>query len=297
MEVERFYIENREGREKATSTIDLRFFRHAEKESDKSKSDEEIELTETGRKQAVEKSEDKDISQAVAFGSTRKRTQQTAGLVMGGQLDEITGNESLDELKEKLNNELKVGSKIGADKRLDFDIDFSTDFGKKALEAVKNGEYLKFLVEQSDTLAESFKNTATETYSGMAGRVAEIVKKYLTIASRWDKLVQDRDKNYEDTLKRFLGTHQGIGESFLAKVIEQTKSKAERDAFVSALGNQGFNFAEGFDIKIETVDDKTQNIRISFKKEKDGRVIFEYDEIVPREVIESFIITIDTEKE
>ena len=297
METERFNFETKESKEKTTSTIDLQFFRHAEKESDKSKSDEEIELTETGRKQAIEKSEGKDISQAVAFGSTRKRTQQTAGLVMGGQLDEITGNESLDELKEKLNSELKVGSKIGVDKRLDFDIDFTTDFGKKALEAVKNGEYLKFLVEQSDTLAESFKDTATETYSGMAGRVAEIVKKYLAVAPRWDKLAQDKGKHYEDTLKRFLGTHQGIGESFLAKAIEQTKGKAERDAFVSALGNQGFDFAEGFDVKIETIDDKTQYIHISFKKEKDGQVIFEYDEVVPREVIESFITTADIEKE
>ncbi len=297
MSTEKFQPENKEGREQITSTIDLRFFRHAEKESDKNKSDKEIELTETGRKQAVEKSEDKDISQAVAFGSKRKRTQQTAGLVMGGRLDEITGNESIDELKEKLNKELKIGSKIGVDKRLDFDIDFSTGFGKKALEAVKNGEYLKFLVEQSDMLAESYKDTATETYSGMAGRVAEIVKKYFAIAPRWDKLAQDKDKNYKDTLKRFLGTHQGIGESFLAKIIEQTKGKAERDAFVSALGNQGFDFAEGFDVKIETIDDKTQNIHVSFKKEKDGQVIFEYDEIVPEEVIESFIPITETEEE
>lgn len=216
---------------------------------------------------------------------------------MGGQLDEITGDESIDELKEKLNKELKIGSKIGIDKRLDFDIDFSTGFGKKALEAVKNGEYLKFLIEQSDTLAESYKNTATETYSGMAGRVAEIVKKYLAIAPRWDTLAQDNDKNYEDTLKRFLGTHQGIGESFLAKVIEQTKGSAERDAFVSALGNQGFDFAEGFDVKIETTNDETQNIYISFKKERDGKVLFEYDEIVPMEVIEGFIPMTETEKE
>lgn len=295
--MEQFSPETKESRGQITSTIDLRIFRHAEKESDKNKTDKEIELTETGRKQAVEESEDKDISQSIAFGSPRKRTQQTAGLVMGGKLEEITGDENIKELKEKLDKELKVGSKIGIDKRLDFNIDFSTDVGKKVLEAVKNGNYLKFLVEQSDSFAESFKNADTETYSGMAGRVAEIVKKYLAIAPRWDKLAQDESKDYKDTLKRFFGTHQGIGESFLAKIIEQTKGKVERDAFVSVLGNQGFDFAEGFDVKIETVDDKTQNIHILFKKEKEGQIVFEYDEIVPREIIEGFIMTKDEEKE
>lgn len=296
MGIEKLNFENREAMEVITSKIDLRFFRHAEKESDKSKSDEEIELTETGRKQAVEKSIDNDISQSVAFGSPRKRTQQTAGFVMGGSLDEITGNESLEELKEKLNKELRIGSKVGVDKRLDFNGDFSTEFGKKAMEAFKKGEYLKFLTEQSDEIAGSLQDGNGETYSRMAGRIAEIVKKYLSIASRWDKLVQDERKDYEDTLKRFLGTHQGIAESFLAKVIEQTKGKAERDAFVLALNNQGFDFADGFDVEIDTIDGKDQQVRVSFKKEKDGETIFTFDEVVPREIINGLIPSESQEK-
>ncbi len=290
MGIERPDLETKESNEVITSTINLRFFRHAEKESDKNKTDEEIELTETGRNQAIEKSEDDDLSQSVSFGSPRKRAQQTAGFVMGGQLPEITGDENLEELKEKLDKELKVGSKIGIDKRLDSNLDLSTDFGKRALEAFKNGQYLKFLVEESDTLAQSLQDSTEETYGRQAGRVAEIVEKYIKVARRWDELVQEESKGYEDTLKRFLGTHQGVTESFLAKIIEQTKGKVERDTFVSVLGNQGFDFAEGFDVKVETVNDKTQNIHISFKKEKDGQVIFEYDEIVPREIIDGLIL-------
>lgn len=282
---------NLEKKEVVISKIGLRFFRHAEKESVEGKQDEEIELTEVGRRQAVEKSEDSDISQSVAFGSPRKRTQQTSGFVMGGQLDKITGDEGLEELKEKLNKGLRVGSKIGIDKRLDSNDDLSTEFGKRVLESLKNSEYLKFLTEQSDQLAKFLQDVNGETYSRMAGRVAEIVKKYLSIAPRWNKLTQDERKNYEDTLKRFFGTHQGIAESFLAKVIERTKGKVERDAFVSALNNQGFDFGEGFDVKIETVGDKDQSIHISFKKEKDGKVLFEYNETVPTEIIESLIPT------
>jgi len=96
-------FEHKENIEKITSKIDLRFFRHGEKEPSVSgKPDEEIQLTEKGRGQAIKKTEDEDISQSLAFGSSRKRAQQTAGLVMAGKLDEITGNESLDELKQKI---------------------------------------------------------------------------------------------------------------------------------------------------------------------------------------------------
>ena len=281
---------NLETAERITSKIDLRFFRHAEKESDKSKSDEEIELTETGRNQAIEKSEDTDMYQSVAFGSPRKRTQQTAGFVMGGQLEEITGNESLVELREKLSKDLQIGSKIGADKRLDFNLDPSTKFGNKLMEAFKRGEYLKFLIEQSDELAESLQDIDGETYDRAASRIAEIIKKYLTIAKRWDELVQDEKKDYEDTLKRFMGTHQGVAESFLAKIIEKTKGKSERDLFVSILNNQGFDYAEGFGVKIETIDGNDQQVRISFKKEKDGEVVFAYNEIVSKEILDSLIL-------
>lgn len=247
-------------------------------------------MTEKGKQQAAAKSEDKDISQSVAFGSSRRRTQQTAGLVMGGSLDEITGDETLEELKRKLDKELKIGSKIAVDHRLDFSVNFSTDFGKRELEAFNKKQLLKFLVEESDSLASELEDVRADTYSVFASRVAEIVKKYLSIAGRWDKLVQDESKNYKDTLRRLFGTHQGVAESFLAKIIEQTRGKSERDVFVSALGNQGFDFAEGFRIQIDTIDGQGQKLRISFKKEKEGEKVYEYDEIVPREVIDNLVL-------
>ena len=209
---------------------------------------------------------------------------------MSGQLEEITGDETIEELKEKLNQELKVGSKVGIDKRLDFSIDLSTVFGKKALEAVKNGKWLKFLVEESDMVADESNDNEIETYSDYASRVAEIVKKYLAVAGRWDKLARDESKNYQDTLKRLFGTHQGVAESFLAKVIEKTKGESERNTFVSALQNQGFDFIEGFKIEIDTINGEEQIIRISFKKEKDGKILYEYDETVPCEVIYNLIL-------
>lgn len=287
---ERFRPEIKERAERVTSQIELHFVRHGEKENDKTKPDEMIELTETGRSQAVAKSKDDDITQSVSFGSPRVRTQQTAGLMMSGGLDGITGEESLEELKAKLNKGLAVGSKMAVEKRLNFNLDLSKEYVKQAMEASAKNEWLKFLVEQSDDLVISLNDAESDSYSRIAGRVAEIVKKYLDIAPRFDKLAQDEKKTVEDTLKRFLGTHQGIGESFLAKVIEKTKGVSMRDAFVSALGNQGFGYAEGFDVQIETVDGKKQTLRISFKKEKDGQTLFEFNELVPKELIEQMIL-------
>ena len=275
-----------------TSKIELIFMRHDEKPKANTESDEEVRLTPAGRMHAKEKSEQDDIGQSMAFGSPRKRTLETSGLVMSGKLEEITGTESLEELKEKLDKDLllKSGSKIRVDDRLNFEADFTSNYGKKALEAAKSGNYLKFLVEDSDRLAKEDDNNKSSTYTTQAQAIASIIKKYIDIAPRFDKLAQDKDKKYGDTMKRFFGSHQGVIESFLAKLIEKTKGIEERDKFVKILNNQGFDYAEGFDIDIKNKELGEPTVHISYKKEKDGEIIFEFDEDLPKEIIDSLIL-------
>ncbi len=289
---EKLDFENKEKVKDYTSKIELVFMRHEEKENDKTKSDEEVRLIPAGKIHAKEKAEMDDISQSMAFGSPRKRTQETAGLVMSGKLEEITGTETLEELKEKLDKDLplKSGSKIRADDRLNFEVDSASAYGKKALEAAKSGNYLKFLVEDSDRLAEEDSNNKSSTYATQAQAIASIIQKYYTIAPRFNELVQDKNKNYEDTMKRFLGSHQGVLESFLAKLIEKTKGIEERDKFVKILNNQGFDYAEGFDIDIKNKELGEPTVHISYKKEKDGEIIFEFDEDLPKEIIDRLIL-------
>ncbi|MEK7463091.1 MAG: hypothetical protein AAB621_01865 [Patescibacteria group bacterium] len=184
---------------------------------------------------------------------------------MAGQLDEIIGNENLDELRQKLNEGLKKGgSKISIDNRLNYNVDLSTEFGKKYLEAFKNGVFLKFIVEQSDSLAKSLNEIETDNYSRMAGQIAEVIKKYISIASHWNELVKDESKQYKDTLKRFMGTHQGVAECFLLKVVEKTKGENERNVLITVLNNVGFDFTEGFDVDIENTSEGKQKIMIIF---------------------------------
>ena len=279
--------EQKEAKEKFSSQIRLRFFRHSEKEAKKEgQTDEEIRLTPGGRKLSAQKADIEDIGQAVAFGSPRKRAQETAGLVMAGKLDEITGEESLEELKAIVDNDLKVGSKIATDKRLDFILDAKSEYGKKAHEAFGQKRMLKFLVEESDQLAKELGVEDQTTYSGSASAIAQIIEKYIKIAPRWDELVKDEKKGYDKNLERFFGSHLSVPDSFLAKLIEKTKGIEERNKFVQALDNHGSDYAEGFGVNIINIKNKKPIINIDYKKEKEGQNVYEFNEEIPVEMIE-----------
>jgi len=275
-------------KQKRQSRIVLHFLRHGAKEqAQEGQSDETVQLTPEGRRQAADKSTLEDISQAVAFGSPRERALQTATLAMAGKQDEITGEETLPELKVKLDKDLTLGSKMGVDERLNLTPNKESEFGKRTSRAAKEGGLLKLVVEESDRWVKVPGNEGNPSYSKRAGQIAGIIEKYITISPRWDQLVQ-QTPNYKGTLERFMGTHQSVGESFLAKFIELTKGIEERGRFVEALNDSGFDFTEGFDVEI-TSTDKEPEIRVVYKKEHDGKTIYELNEIIPSDTLEEII--------
>ncbi len=290
-----------EDNEKVKSRIVLHFLRHGEKgKAKEGQPNRTVPLTPQGKAQAVEKGQqlenrDPAMYQSVAFGSSRERSQHTASLTMAGKFikysrleeDRITGEETLEELRQKIDEGKKIGSQIGIDPRLDFTHDKETEFGKMTDQATKDGALLKLIVEESDEWARKSGNKDNICYSRQAGQVAQIIQKYAGISTRWNQLVEKRD--YDDTLYRFMGTHHPVGESFLAKVIELTKGIEERDRFVAALNNQGFDFTEGFDVEITQTGDSTPEVRVIFKKERDGKTIYELNEIVPSDTLEEVI--------
>lgn len=276
---------NPEMHEYIQSKIDLYFMRHGDKEKDPTKSDYDIRLTEKGRSQAQDKSHAENLDQSVAFGSPRKRTQETAGIAMAGSTELIEGTESLEELKEKLDANLAVGSKIGEDKNLDFILNEDSEYGKEIMKPFIEGRLLKWVVEESDKIAEEMHDTEQYSYSRSAKGVAKVILKYLNIAPRWQQLTQDTEK-YTNTLERYLGTHQGVQESFLAKVIEKMKGVDERNKFVAILNNQGFDFTEGFKAEIQNHSGAEPTIHISYNKEKDGQKVFEFNEDISKSMLE-----------
>lgn len=281
-------VQNPEER-KYNSKIELHFFRHGESESAVKGNDVERELTQEGKEQAVKRAnEDTKLYQSLAFGSPRKRSQQTAGFVMAGKNKVITGDESLDELKGKLESDLKIGRKISTEEKLDYSEDFSSAYHKQALEHIKNGDILKFLAKKSDKLAKELDDEKSVTYSRSARQIAEIIKKYLSISPRWNELVSDKTKSYSDTLERFMGTHQTVPESFLAKVIEKTKGVEERDKFIEILGNKGFDYTEGFDLEILNTSIGPV-IHIYYKRVRDKEESYIFDQEVNTELIDEII--------
>ena len=71
-------------------------------------------------------------------------------------------------------------------------------------------------------------------------------------------------------------------ESFLAKLIEKTKGIKERDRFVQALNNQGFDYAEGFDVEIRNKESGEPIIHISYKKKRTGKQFLNLTKICRR---------------
>jgi hypothetical protein len=275
------------------SVIELRFFRHSIKETDATKSDNEIELTEEGRVLAKDRSEeDTNVSQSIAFGSPRKRTQETALFVMTGKEENITGDESFDELKDKVEKDVSVGSKIGVDANLDFKEDKDSEYHKELMRSFSEGRYLKYLIEDSDKRAEELGDTVSATYTRQAQQIAQIVKKYEKISPRWSELVTKNPEKYTKLLERFMGTHQGVAESFLAKVMEIYTADTElRDKFVASLNNKGFNFVEGLKLYIADKNSTNPEIFIEYKHNdpNDPSKNFEFSNRINSQIIDEII--------
>lgn len=287
-----------ESREKYTSKILLRFFRHGEKEKKSNKTilDADIDLTSNGKKESIDASETMNINQAVAFGSPRIRTQMTAALVMAGNSEAISGDETLKDLQKRLGNKIRV------DTRLDFKVELDGEYGKELYKEYRAGRYLKFLVERSDLLAKQYDDKNSATYSRNASRIAEIIYENIIVAEKWDRIVSKRPKKYTDTLEKFFSSHEGVLESFLAKIIELTQGVEQRDAFVKINNNHAFAFLEEFKVIsiLNKGHEKDPILKILYKekriKNEDGaEIAFKFNEEIPISVIKSIIKPVKNE--
>ncbi len=235
----------------ARTKVVLEFMRHGKKEGDKTKLDEELLLTEEGREQAHDKGMElsPQIEVSVAWGSPKKRTQETA-LHVALANEGIDPKASLEEMEEEIAKELKVGKKIIEDGRLNFNL--SGPEGKEMLAAFKEGKYLPFLIENSDQRAIETGDKVSSTYIRYAGNIAEIIGRYVKIGNNFNRIASKTDKyeKFGNQLERYLASHQGVVEGFVAKVLEKTAGAEKRDEFIKSVGG-GFQETQGIHIEIE----------------------------------------------
>ncbi len=253
-----------EGERQVETKIILEFMRHGKKEADKSKRNEDLMLTEEGRMQAVEKGKKLKPQPEVslAWGSPRKRSQETAAHIMLVN-ETIDPNASLEEMEEAIAREVKIGEKIIEDERLNFNIEGPA--GKEAQAAFERGEYVPFLVKESDKRAIELGDKVSSTYTTQAGNIAEILERYTKIGNNFNRIASKTDKyeKFGNQLERYLGTHQGVAECFVAKVLEKTQGIEKRDEFVKLVGG-GFGGSEGIHVEIINSGNE-QKIKIDYE--------------------------------
>jgi broad specificity phosphatase PhoE len=232
-----------------TKTI-LEFMRHAQPESSEGKTDERRRLTSAGRAQSNKKGEELDpqTRASLAWSSPRDRAKETAYRVMLANED-IDPNASLEEIEEAISKEVKFGKKMIIDERLDYND--AGELGNKLWEADDKGEFYSWLLDESDKEALKYPGNKTITYTRAAGNIAEIIKRYTKFGNNFNKAASRTDeyKKFNNQIERYLGTHQGIVELFIAKLLEKIKGIEKRDEFIKALG-EGFDFTSGPRIEI-----------------------------------------------
>ena len=281
------FSKQHESQERQPPTLVLSFLRHAEREIDENKDDVDIGLTEEGKRQAFGVGESDQLERRVAFSSPRKRAQETAGFVMLAKKIGIDAErtESLEEIQKLL----KPAS-LRIDERLDFAVDVNSEFNRTMLDEYKQGRYLEFLVKDSDDLAEKLGDNTTLTYKRSAAQIAEVIKDHIAIVPRWDQMVRHSNKPDAHVLERILVSHGGILESFLARIIEETKGVEVRNAFLKSLDNNGFGYTDGFTVEV-SIDNDTKNpvVRINYKAVKEVGPQFEFQESVDGALLEKII--------
>lgn len=277
-----FSEQNLEKEKTIETRVVLEFFRHGKRDKDDTKSDVEIRLNQEGRQMSKDKGRElkPQAEVSLALGSQLQRAQETSLRVM---LPEIDSDASLEEINEIIRQEQKVGKKLIVDSRLGYNLSGSS--GKESTKAFEEKRYLSHMIEQSDQLAIEMKDGISSTYIRHAGDIAEIIYRYLKIGNNFNRIVVKQKNKYDklgNQLERYLGTHSGITEMFLAKIIERIMGMRDRDEFIRSL-NGGFKETEG--MRVEIINDGNEQ-KINTQYQINGNI---ENLIIDKQILESII--------
>ncbi|MFA5954481.1 MAG: hypothetical protein WC817_03045 [Patescibacteria group bacterium] len=243
------------------ASIRLEFFRHDDKESEAG--DPSVRLSQRGRVHATEAGLTKNAHAevALAYGSLKDRTAETALRHALARREEIQPTHSLEDIQRIVDQELNVGKKgkklikNRVLPQLNLNNRGTAQYRQQWLQHYKESkDALRFVYHDSDRLAQELNDKKSTSYSRAAGNVAELIQKYIGILPRWQEIVKqnpDKYKRFRDELQRFFCSHHAVLEPFLMKVIERTEGEEGVEKFIESLPNKnGFGLSEGYSVTI-----------------------------------------------
>ena len=270
-----------EKNEENRPSIRLEIFRHDEKAAATTSgprlNDREVRLTPAGRVHATQIGKERNPHPEVglAYGSPYERSVETAarGLLAN---EDIKPEDSLEDIKAKIANHMEYGQKCIVDNRLNSIWDgegVSKRFHDEGYDHfLSKKDALKWIYNDSDRVVLEEKDRVATSYSRAAGNIAELVKKYMTVLPRWEKITredairpEEQRKNYSDfqnELQRFMGTHAAAVETFLIKSIEKKEGnegimKFFQEREDNKISNNNFKPNEGYSVKIYAENNQT----------------------------------------
>ena len=196
----------------------------------------------------------------LVYGSPRQRAQETALRQLLANEAVVTDESTLEELKESVKKALPFGNKLVISDQLDYmaknpDPAFTEAYNSN----YQKGQLLSFMLNESDNLVKEKMDANDYSYSRIAGNIASIVKRYTGIMPTWERIYDKKQFGDANEMQRFVGTHQGIPEIFLIKVIEKTEGKKAAEEFIEQLPDKnGGGFSEGISATIRMEQSKPE---------------------------------------
>ena len=184
----------------------------------------------------------KAVDQTSIVASPKIRTQQTAKAV-------VKGMGSTRERGARISNNLSFLTKEESkdDKGLE------SILAKEGEDALRNKEYVWYLVENSDQRALETLDISGENFTQKAGNVARQILHYVKKFNLFDKIITtNKDGKRSPIIPRIMVSHAGNIESFFLKALKNMGDyrKGDYESFLYKNKN-GFDFVEGIDIEVK----------------------------------------------
>lgn len=239
-------------------------------------------LTYEGEGQAIAAGEKANVENvSTVSGSPRDRALQTAvSMAAWNNPDAPVGAPTIDEL---LDAKTPTGASYREiafkDERLDMTFVKPSEAHERLMKAYDEKRYLDELIVM-DAEAKAAGHPESSVYAMQARNIASLIEQDARIATATARKQREEGKEWRKTGEaEILGSHGGVGESFLMEIVRRTKGEEELHKFADFY-ESGFKNTEGFDFTvIGSSTGKSPKLRIRFESARDGKT-YSFDEAV-----------------